>query len=89
MRVLCLQFSPAGHSWAACTTEGLLLYFLDNAFVFDPFLLDLGTTPDAARNCLKEQQYSMALIMALRLNELALIHEIIEQIPYADSTLQL
>ncbi|XP_026466497.1 periodic tryptophan protein 2 homolog [Ctenocephalides felis] len=84
VRVLCLQFSPAGHSWAACTTEGLLLYSLDNAFVFDPFLLDLGTTPEAARNCLKEQQYSMALIMALRLNELALIHEIIEQIPYAD-----
>lgn len=86
---MCLQFSPAGHSWAACTTEGLLLYSLDNAFVFDPFLLDLGTTPDAARNCLQEEQFSTALIMALRLNEVSIIQEIIEQIPYVNSKLYL
>lgn len=84
VNVFCVRFSPTAQSWAAATTEGLLIYSLDRGIVFDPLNLSLEVTPKAARECLKQQnrQYSTALLMALKLNEVNLIQEIIEQIPY-------
>lgn len=85
VNVYSVRFSPTAQSWAAATTEGLLIYSLDRGIVFDPLNLSLEVTPKKARECLQEQEYSTALLMALKLNETKLIEEIIEQIPYNDS----
>ena len=82
--VNCIQFSPNGQQWAAASTEGLLIYSLDKGIVFDPFQMSVEVTPKAARNLINDQEYSGALIMALKLNEHSLIQEIIEQIPHSE-----
>lgn len=42
-----LALSPTGASWAAATTEGLLLYALDAGLTFDPTDLTEALTPAA------------------------------------------
>lgn len=84
VNVFSVRFSPSAQSWAAATTEGLLIYSLDRGIVFDPLNLSLEVTPKAARECLQQHQYSTALLMAMKLNEVKLIEEIIEQIPYGE-----
>jgi hypothetical protein len=42
-----LALSPTGDSWAAATTEGLLLYALDSGMTFDPTDLTEALTPAA------------------------------------------
>lgn len=84
VNVFSVRFSPTAQSWAAATTEGLLIYSLDRGIVFDPLNLSLEVTPKAARECLKQHEYSTALLMTLKLNEIDLIEEIIEQIPYRE-----
>ncbi|XP_049791974.1 periodic tryptophan protein 2 homolog isoform X1 [Schistocerca nitens] len=81
VRVSCLQFSPTGEAWAAATTEGLLVYALDTALVFDPYQLDVDITPSTVREKLYDQEFSEALMMALKLNEKDLIKEVTESIP--------
>ncbi|KAI5308316.1 hypothetical protein KEM55_006025, partial [Ascosphaera atra] len=46
IRVTSAAFSPTGQAFCASSTEGLLIYSLDNSFVFDPFDLDITITPD-------------------------------------------
>jgi periodic tryptophan protein 2 len=36
-RTKCVRFSPTGRSWGAATTEGLLIYSLDDHIIFDPY----------------------------------------------------
>lgn len=84
VNVYSVRFSPNAQSWAAATTEGLLIYSLDRGIVFDPLNLSLEVTPKAARECLEKHEYSTALLMALKLNENKLIEEIIEQVPYTE-----
>jgi len=55
--VLSLQFSPTGQQWAAATTEGLMIYALNSGLVFDPWDLQIGITPAAIRQAVKEQDY--------------------------------
>uniref|UniRef100_A0A8B9CCF0 PWP2 small subunit processome component n=1 Tax=Anser brachyrhynchus TaxID=132585 RepID=A0A8B9CCF0_9AVES len=81
IRVTCLRFSPTGRSWAATTTEGLLIYSLDSGLIFDPFELDIDVTPSNIRKTLHQKEYAMAIIMALKLNEKKLIQEVIEAVP--------
>lgn len=81
IQVTCVRFSPTARSWAACTTEGLLIYSLDSSLIFDPFDLDVEITPKTIRDTLSDQNYSLALIQALRLNEQALINLVIEKTP--------
>ncbi|CAG9859982.1 unnamed protein product [Phyllotreta striolata] len=81
VRVFSLQFSPTGQTWAAATTEGLLLYGLNNAYIFDPWELQIGITPTAIRQSIKDEDYSNALMMSLKLNESKLIQEVIESVP--------
>lgn len=85
VNVFSVRFSPSAQSWAAATTEGLLIYSLDRGIVFDPLNLSLEVTPKAARECIEQQEYATALLMALKLNEVKLIEEIIEQIPHNES----
>lgn len=88
VNVYSVRFSPSAQSYAAATTEGLLVYSLDRGVVFDPLNLSLEVTPKAARESLHEYNYSTALLMALKMNEIKLIEEIIEQIPYGEGKSQ-
>ena len=76
-----LEFSPTGRDFAAATTEGLLVYSLDSRMTFDPYELEEDVTPKATRSKVQDQDFEVALSMALRLNEIDLIREVIEQIP--------
>ncbi|XP_066476131.1 periodic tryptophan protein 2 homolog [Tiliqua scincoides] len=82
IRVTCLRFSPTGRSWAATTTEGLLIYSLDAGLVFDPFDLDIDITPSNVRKVLRQKEYTKAIVMAFRLNEKKLTQEVLETVPY-------
>ncbi|XP_053684791.1 periodic tryptophan protein 2 homolog [Sabethes cyaneus] len=84
VNVFAVRFSPSGQSWAAASTEGLLMYSLNKGIVFDPYQLSVEITPKAIRELVKKSDYSAALIMSLKLNENNLIHEVIEKIPYID-----
>lgn len=70
-----------GRSFAATTTEGLLVYSLDSNLVFEPFDLSEDITPKTIRSTLKSKDYSRALLMALKLNEMKLTREVYETIP--------
>ncbi|KEF51506.1 uncharacterized protein A1O9_12423 [Exophiala aquamarina CBS 119918] len=86
VRVTSIEFSPAGRSFCACSTEGLLIYSLDSAGSedFDPFDLDIDVTPQNIRALLKqsEPEYLKALVMAFRLNDRNLIRYVYQSVPY-------
>lgn len=83
-RTKCVRFSPTGRSWAAASTEGLLIYSLDDTIAFDPFDLDLDITPASIAETLALKQYLKALVMSFRLSELPLIQTVYESVPIAD-----
>ena len=87
VRVTAIAFSPTGRAFCAASTEGLLIYSLDNAIEFDPFDLDINITPASTLQAVKEGDFLLALIMAFRLNELLLIRQVYEAIPVGDVTL--
>ena len=83
VRVTGVAFSPIGRAFCAASTEGLLIYSVDTAPLFDPIDLDLAITPSATLHVLqKEKDYLKALVMAFRLNEAPLIRQVFEGIPY-------
>ncbi|CAK5261817.1 unnamed protein product [Mycena citricolor] len=83
-RTKCVRFSPTGRAWAAASTEGLLIYSLDDAVAFDPFDLSMDLTPQAIQDTLADGEYLKALVMAFRLNEKPLIQTVFEAVPRAD-----
>ena len=74
----------AGRAWAATTTEGLLIYSLDHNLVFDPFDLEMDITPENVHKTLGRGEYSIAIMLAFRLNEQPLIQQVLETIPPAE-----
>ncbi|KAJ3704006.1 hypothetical protein LUZ61_007711 [Rhynchospora tenuis] len=76
-RTKCLRIAPTGRSWAAATTEGVLLYSVDDSFVFDPTDLDMDVTPEKVEEALADDQKQRALLLSLRLNEDSLIKKCI------------
>jgi periodic tryptophan protein 2 len=86
-RTKCVRFSPTGRSWAAASTEGLLVYSLDasaSSAAFDPFDLDIDITPSSILATCASKEYLKASVMAFRLNEKPLIRKVYESIPPAD-----
>lgn len=63
IRSSCVRFSPTGRAWSAATTEGLLVYSLDDSLTFDPFELDEDVTPEAIMRVITEGNYSKALLV--------------------------
>lgn len=57
-------FSPTNRSWAAVTTEGLIVYSLDDQLIFDPFELDVDITTQSVMETLKSKQYLKALVVS-------------------------
>lgn len=84
VRVPAVAFSPTGRAFCAASTEGLLVYSLDNVLQFDPFELDLDITPATTLEAINTKDFLRALVMAFRLNERPLIRRIHEAIPVAD-----
>lgn len=84
IRVTSIQFSPTAASFAAASTEGIMIYSIDDRVIFDPFDLDMDITPESTLLMLKEKNYLNALVMAFRLNEKYLIHQVYETIPIVD-----
>lgn len=83
-RTKCVRFSPTGRSWAAASTEGLLIYSIDEEVLFDPFELDIDLTPQSVLAVLSKREYLKSLIMSFRLNEKQLIQKVYEGIPTSD-----
>ena len=82
IQVSCVSFSPTSRSWSACSTEGLLLYSLDSALLFDPFDLEINITPSSVAEHLAAENYAAALMQALRLNEESLTAHVCERTPH-------
>ena len=72
VRVSAVALSPSARSFCASSTEGLLIYSLDNDMLFDPFDLEISITPLTTLKALTEDPLR-ALVMAFRLNEKAVI----------------
>lgn len=88
VRVSGVAFSPAGTAFCAASTEGLLIYSLDNMLQFDPFDLNMEITPAATLSVLEdEKDYLKALVMAFRLNEAGLIKRVFQAVPHQDISL--
>jgi periodic tryptophan protein 2 len=84
VRVPAVAFSPTGRTFCAASTEGLLIYSLDQALSFDPFDLDVTVTPTSTMAALRRRDYLRALVMSFRLNENSLTREVYESIPVND-----
>ena len=81
VRVTGVAFSPTGRSFCAASTEGLLIYSLDNTIQFDPFDLDVDVTPSSIMRAIAHKDYTKALVMAFRLNERSYVRHVYEHIP--------
>merc|ERR1712100_641224 len=81
IRTKAVQFSPTGRAFVAATTEGMMLFSLDETLSFDPFELDIDVTPENTIKTLEKKQYLKALIMSFQLNEEDLISKIFYGIP--------
>lgn len=81
VRSMAVRFSPTGRAWAAATTDGLLIYSLDDVILFDPFDLEIDITPETVMEALEQQEYLRSLCMAFRLNEKSVLHAVFEGIP--------
>ncbi|SCU78010.1 LANO_0A01838g1_1 [Lachancea nothofagi CBS 11611] len=84
VRVTGIKFSPTSSAFAASSTEGILVYSVDETLLFDPFDLDVDTTPQAVSEALQEREFLYALVMAFRLNEEYLIKRTYESVPLKD-----
>ncbi|KAM5342646.1 hypothetical protein ACJ41O_013612 [Fusarium nematophilum] len=88
VRVTGIGFSPTGTAFCAASTEGLLIYSLDQDLQFDPFDLNMEITPAATLAVLEtERDYLKALVMAFRLNEAGLIKRVFQAIPPSEVSL--
>eukprot|EP01106_Pelomyxa_sp_JSP_P011531 TRINITY_DN3035_c0_g1_i2.p1 TRINITY_DN3035_c0_g1~~TRINITY_DN3035_c0_g1_i2.p1 ORF type:complete len:274 (-),score=87.72 TRINITY_DN3035_c0_g1_i2:47-820(-) len=83
-RCLCVQFSPTGTAWAAATTEGMVVFALDAAPLYDPYDIDIAVTPASTRATFAKGEHLHALMMSLRLNLRDLITEVIDAIDVAE-----
>ena len=79
--VTAVAFSPTDLAFCAASTEGLLVYSVDNVHHFDPFDLDISITPSNTMNSVREGDFLQALVMAFRLNEQSLIRRVYEATP--------
>ena len=84
VRISAIGFSPGGRAFCAASTEGLLIYSLDNILQFDPFDLEISITPEKTIETLVERDYLRALVMAFRLNERLLIRRVYESTAVSD-----
>lgn len=76
-----LVFSPTMRSFAAATTEGVLIYSLDVSRHFDPYKLAIDVDPVSVRQALRGNNFGTAIVQSIQLNDKFLFKEVIEKIP--------
>lgn len=81
VRSRAIALSPAERQWAAATTEGLLLYSLDESLVFDPTDLGQDVTPQAVLSASAAGQHLKALLLAVRLRDQQLLKRVLVETP--------
>ncbi|KAJ9530419.1 hypothetical protein QJQ45_000793 [Haematococcus lacustris] len=82
-RTRSLALSPTGRCWAAATTEGVVLYSLDDDMLFDPTDLSEDLTPATCRKALAAGAHLRALLIALRLRDSQLLRACVFGTPAA------
>ena len=60
------------------------MYTLDVGLVFDPYDLSEEVTPEGVEKAICEREFSAALAMSLRLNDLSLVAQAVEAVPSID-----
>ena len=60
-----MKFSPDGTSFACATTEGLIMYSLQQDMVFNPIDLDENVAMDNIISMVKEEQHMTALLVLI------------------------
>lgn len=76
-----IRFSPTMRAFSFVSTEGVLIYSLDKANIFDPFELDTSVTPIAMRRNLQMENYAEALMQSIKLNDKNFVREVVESTP--------
>ena len=79
-----IVFSPTMRSFAAATTEGVLVYSLDISRSFDPYRLAVDVDPYTVKRALKSRDFGTALIQSVQLNDKELFQMVVESIPLAE-----
>lgn len=79
-----VRFAPTGRAWAAASTEGLLIYSLDDMLEFDPFDLEMDITPETIAETVERKEYLKAMVMAFRLGEKQVVSSVYHAVPAAD-----
>ena len=67
------------------STEGLLIYSLDDVLMFDPFDLTIDLTPETVKDALINKEYTAAVVYSFRLNDYKLVSQAMEAVPVDDS----
>jgi periodic tryptophan protein 2 len=80
VRSTCVRFSSTAREWAAATPEGLLVYSLDTATLFDPTDIDEAITPQSIRAVSARGDHAKAVNMALHLGEDKIIKEAVDHV---------
>ena len=81
IRCKSVRFSPTGRSWAAATTEGLVVYSLRDDATFTPFELTEEVTPAMVAQLTRRGMHGRALLVALHLSETAILRAAILSVP--------
>ena len=64
------------------STEGLLIYSLDDVLMFD---LTIDLTPETVKEALINKEYTAAVVYSFRLNGYKLVSQAMEAVPVDDS----
>jgi len=67
------------------STEGLLIYSLDDVVMFDPFDLTIDLMPETVKEALINEEYTAAVVYSFRLNDYKLVSQAMEAVPVNDS----
>lgn len=72
-----VEFSPTGRGFVTITTEGLLIYKLDDDNLFNSFDISIDVSTIKYHEMIKQKDYGQALLCAIKLNELKLIKDVL------------
>jgi len=75
-------FNPIGRSFAVVSTEGVLVYSIDNHRKFQPRRLVEKVTPKSVRDAIQDQKFHKALCMSLVLNDSKLLETTLNVMQY-------
>eukprot|EP00946_MAST-07B_sp_MAST-7B-sp1_P003544 g3544.t1 len=81
IRCKSVRFSPTGQSWAAATTEGLVVYSLRDDVAFTPFELTEEITPATVALLSRKGSHGKALLVALHLSESEILRAALLSVP--------